>query len=94
MLPPAARVLEAKPALTYPDLPWLDILVVRGSTETKLIGESQIMAWIIFVVLLLFYVLGLFVFHASGPVHILPFVAIAVPLIDRVLVRKYKVSRS
>jgi len=52
------------------------------------------MAWIIFVVLLLFYVFGLFVFHATGPIHILPFVAIAVPLIDRVLVRKYKVSRS
>jgi hypothetical protein len=51
------------------------------------------MAWIIFVVLLLFYVLGLLVFHASGPVHILPFVAVAVPLIDRFLVRRYKASR-
>ena len=50
------------------------------------------MAWIIFVTLLLFYVLGLFVFHATGPVHVLPFVAIAVPLVDRVLQRKYKAN--
>ena len=52
------------------------------------------MAWIIVVVLLLFYVLGLFVFHATGPIHILPFVAIAVPLIDYFLVRKHKASRT
>ena len=48
------------------------------------------MAWIILIVLLLFYVLGLFVFHATGPVHILPFVMIAIPIVDRILVRKYK----
>ena len=47
------------------------------------------MGWIIFIVLLLFYVLGLLVFHASGPVHILPFVAIAVLVIDWLLKRKY-----
>ena len=52
------------------------------------------MAWIIFVVLLLLYVLGLFVFHATGPVHVLPFVAVAVPLIDRFLMRKYKATRT
>jgi len=52
------------------------------------------MAWMIFVTLLLFYVLGLFVFHATGPVHILPFVAVAIPLIDRFLVRRYKASRT
>ena len=47
------------------------------------------MAWIIFIVLLLFYVLGLLAFPASGPVNILPFVAVAVLLINRWLVRKY-----
>ena len=52
------------------------------------------MAWMIFIVLLLFYVLGLFVFHATGPIHILPLVAIAIPLIDRILVRRYRVNRS
>ena len=46
------------------------------------------MAWMIFVVLLLFYVLGLSVFHARGPVHILPFAAIAVLLIHRILTRR------
>jgi len=47
------------------------------------------MAWIIFIVLLLFYALGLLVFPASGPIHILPFVAVAVLLINRWLMRKY-----
>ena len=50
------------------------------------------MAWIISVALLLVYVLGLFVFHAAGPVHILPFVAVAVLLLDRVLIRRYKAT--
>ena len=50
------------------------------------------MAWVIFVTLLLFYVLGLFVFHATGPVHILPFVAVAVPLLDRFLRRRSKTA--
>ena len=47
------------------------------------------MAWIIFIVLLLFYVLGLSVFPASGSIHILPFVAVAVLLVNRWLMRKY-----
>ena len=50
------------------------------------------MAWIIVIVLLLFYVLGLIVFHATGPIHILPFVALAIPLIDRLLLRKFKTT--
>ena len=48
------------------------------------------MGWIIFIALLLLYVLGLLVFHASGAVHILPFVAIAVIVTDWVLKRKYR----
>jgi len=48
------------------------------------------MAWIVSIVLWLFYILGLFVFHATGPVHIIPFVAVAIPLLDRVLVRRFK----
>ena len=48
------------------------------------------MGWIIFVVLLLFYVLGLLVFHATGPIHILPFVAIGVLIGYLVLVRRYR----
>jgi len=50
------------------------------------------MALMISVTLLLFYVLGLFVFHATGPVHILPFVAVAVPLLDRFLRRRFKTT--
>jgi hypothetical protein len=52
------------------------------------------MAWIISVTLLLFYVLGLFVFHATGPVHVLPFVAVAVALVDNVLIRRSKTATS
>jgi hypothetical protein len=48
------------------------------------------MAWLIFIVLLLFYVLGLIVFHATGPVHVLPFAAAAVLLADRILLRRYR----
>lgn len=48
------------------------------------------MAWIIFTTLLLFYVLGLFVFHATGPVHVLPFVAVAVVIADRLLRRRFR----
>jgi hypothetical protein len=50
------------------------------------------MAWIVSITLLLFYVLGLFVFHATGPVHILPFVAVAILLFDRFLMRRYNPS--
>lgn len=46
------------------------------------------MAWIIVITLLLFYVLGLFVFHATGPVHVLPFVALAWPLLEWLVVRR------
>ncbi|MDX6382760.1 MAG: hypothetical protein QOK48_333 [Blastocatellia bacterium] len=46
------------------------------------------MVWIIVITLLLFYVLGLFVFHATGPVHVLPFVALALPVVDWWLVRR------
>ena len=50
------------------------------------------MAWIISITLLLFYVLGLFVFHATGPVHVLPFAAVAVLLLDRILMRRSKTN--
>ena len=50
------------------------------------------MTWIIVITLLLFYVLGLFVFHATGPVHVLPFVALVLPLVDWLLVRQSRRS--
>jgi hypothetical protein len=46
------------------------------------------MVWIIVITLLLFYILGLFVFHATGPVHVLPFAALALPLVNWLLVRR------
>lgn len=46
------------------------------------------MVWIIVITLLLFYILGLFVFHATGPVHVLPFAALALPLVNWFLVRR------
>jgi len=47
------------------------------------------MGWIIFIALLLLYGLGLFVFHASGAVHSLPLVAVAVLAADWLLNRRY-----
>ena len=48
------------------------------------------MAWIIVIVLLLFYGLGLFVFHGTRAIHILPFLAAAVLVTDYLLVRKFR----
>ena len=48
------------------------------------------MGWIIFIVLLLFYVLGVSVFHATGPIHVLPFAAVAVLLAYYMLIRRYR----
>lgn len=48
------------------------------------------MGWFVFIVLLLFYVLGLFVFHATGPIHILPFVAVATVIGYVWLRRRYR----
>jgi hypothetical protein len=48
------------------------------------------MGWIVFIALMLLYVLGLLLSHASGPVHILPIAAIAVLVIDWILKRRYR----
>jgi hypothetical protein len=46
------------------------------------------MAWIIAITLLIFYALGVWVFHATA-VRVLPLVAVAVLVIDRLLIWKY-----
>ena len=48
------------------------------------------MGWLVFIVFLLFYLLGRFVFHMTGPIHILPFVAIAVLAVYLWLVHFYR----
>jgi hypothetical protein len=48
------------------------------------------MAWSVFTVLMIFYLLAVFTFHATGSVHILPFVAVAVLVIDYLLARRFK----
>jgi len=48
------------------------------------------MGWLVFIVFLLFYLFGLFVFHMTGPIHILPFVAVAVLAGYLWLVRRYR----
>ena len=46
------------------------------------------MAWAVFVVLMVFYLLGVFEFHASGTIHILPFVAMGVLVLDHFIAKR------
>ena len=48
------------------------------------------MAWIIVIVLMVFYALGLFVFHGTKAIHILPFLALAVLVADYLLVSRFR----
>jgi hypothetical protein len=48
------------------------------------------MGWIVFITLLIFYVLGLRVFHGNWPIHILPVVAGILLVIDRALIAIYR----
>ncbi len=47
------------------------------------------MAWMIVIVLMIFYLLGLFVFHATQAIHLLPILALSVLIIDFLLARKW-----
>ena len=46
------------------------------------------MAWIISLILLIFYFLGLFVFHGTKAIHVLPLLAVIVVLGDYLWARK------
>jgi hypothetical protein len=46
------------------------------------------LAWIISLVLLIFYFLGLFIFHGTKAIHILPLLALIVLISDYLLARK------
>lgn len=48
------------------------------------------MGWIVVITLLVFYALGIWVFHATGPVRVLPLIALLVLIIDRFFIHKYK----
>jgi len=50
------------------------------------------MAWLISVVLMTFYLLGLFVFHAPTTIHVLPILVIVVILADYFLARRFRES--
>ncbi len=47
------------------------------------------MAWIIALILLIFYFLGLFVFHGTKAIHILPLLALLVVIADYLLARRF-----
>jgi hypothetical protein len=47
------------------------------------------MAWLIALVLFLFYLLGVIVFHAPSIIHLLPFLVLAVLISDYLLARRY-----
>ena len=48
------------------------------------------MAWIIALILLVFYSLGLFVFHGTRAIHVLPFLALLILVADYLLARRYR----
>ena len=48
------------------------------------------MAWFIAAALILFYLLGLFVFHGPATLHFLPFLALILIVIDRFLTRRFR----
>lgn len=48
------------------------------------------MSWIISLILLIFYFLGLFVFHGTKAIHVLPLLAVVVVLGDYLLARKIR----
>ena len=48
------------------------------------------MAWIIVLVLLTFYFLGLFVFHGTKAIHLLPLLALLVVVSDYVIARRFR----
>jgi hypothetical protein len=51
------------------------------------------MGWFLAAVLILFYLLGLYVFHASRSIHILPIIAVVVLVIDFVATRRFRKTR-
>ena len=48
------------------------------------------MAWIIALILLIFYFLGLFVFHGTKAIHLLPFLGVVVLLVDYLMAKRYR----
>lgn len=48
------------------------------------------MARIISLILLIFYFLGLFVFHGTKAIHLLPFLVVIVLLVDYLMARRYR----
>ena len=50
------------------------------------------MAWFIAAALILFYLLGLFVFHGPTTLHLLPVLALLVIVVDQFLTRLFRRS--
>ncbi len=48
------------------------------------------MAWIIALILLIFYFLGLFVFHGTTAIHLLPVLAIIVVICDYLAAKRVR----
>lgn len=53
-------------------------------------STNQNMAWAVFAVLMIFYLLGVLEFHAPSTIHILPFVAVGVLVLDYFIVKQFK----
>ena len=57
---------------------------------TNLRYEELSLAWIIALVLLIFYCLGLFVFHGTRAIHLLPLLALVVLISDYFVARHFR----
>jgi hypothetical protein len=58
-----------------------------GRSETGFATRAEL-AWIISLILLIFYFLGLFVFHGTKAIHVLPVLAVIVLAGDYLLAKK------
>jgi len=54
------------------------------------VREESSLAWIIALVLLIFYGLGLFVFHGTRAIHLLPSLALVVLISDYFVARHFR----
>jgi hypothetical protein len=51
---------------------------------------KNLLGWIIALILLIFYGLGLFVFHGTRAIHLLPLLALIVLIVDHLLAKRFR----
>ena len=62
----------------------------RNTTLAAFREVERTMGWIIALILLIFYALGLFVFHGTRAIHLLPLLALVVLIVDYLLAKRFR----